>query len=255
MEGNFIILPKLKAMKSIYFLVFWFFFLSACGPKITTRVSAPNSPLNYQEEVIVYDLNQDIPESAVPLGTIKAGDTGFTTQNDYSKIIERLKEEARKNGANLIKINKHKNPDFWSSSHRIEATFYRCDSPLPPVDSATANNLLPDGSDFALLHFYRLLGVGAGVKYDVFLGDSLICRTRANWKKTIKITSTGLNTIWAKTESKTELPIKIEKGKEYYIRCGLEMGILIGRPSLNLITPSSGASEFKAVNYPKRSKK
>jgi hypothetical protein len=104
------------------------------------------------------------------------------------------------------------------------------------------------GSDYALLHIYRLNRMaGVVISYDLHLGDTVICRVTNKYKETIKIKKEGLNTLWARTESKTELPVDIQFGKEYYIRCSLKMGVAVGRPNMELVNNATGRKEFQAV--------
>ncbi len=63
----------------------------------------------------------------------------------------------------------------------------------------------------------------------------------------IKVTQKGLNTIWAKTEAKTELPIDVEFGREYYLRCTVGMGLMVGRPKLELVNNRTGKAEFNFI--------
>ncbi len=101
--------------------------------------------------------------------------------------------------------------------------------------------------DYALLHIYRFGGAGALVGYDIHLGDEVICRAKNKWKTTIEIRKYGHNMIWATTESKIELPINIEMGREYYVRCGIKMGIAVGRPTLDLVDNTTGKFEFDSI--------
>jgi hypothetical protein len=44
-----------------------------------------------------------------------------------------------------------------------------------------------------------------------------------------------------------DCPVNIECGKEYYIRCTLNMGVMVGRPDMVLVDPAAGKIEFDAV--------
>lgn len=101
--------------------------------------------------------------------------------------------------------------------------------------------------DYALLHIYRPAGAGALVGYDVLLGDEVICRSKNKWKTTLEIRDFGQNMLWASTESKVELPVNFEKGREYYVRCGIKMGIVVGRPTLELVSKKTGKPQFDAI--------
>lgn len=84
------------------------------------------------------------------------------------------------------------------------------------------------------------------VKFNLYLGDTVICKVRNNFKTTVHIKKDGLNTLWAKTESKSEVPIDIEFGKTYYLRCEVTMGALVGRPKLELVDNKTGKLEFES---------
>ena len=56
-------------------------------------------------------------------------------------------------------------------------------------------------------------------------------------------------------EAKSEIPIKIEFGKEYYIRCSVTMGALVGRPKLEIIDDTIGRREYNAMQQKKKTKK
>jgi hypothetical protein len=69
---------------------------------------------------------------------------------------------------------------------------------------------------------------------------------RNNFKTTLHITKEGLNTLWAKTEAKSEVPINVKKGRTYYLRCGISMGAFVGHPKLELMDNREGKLEFES---------
>ena len=102
--------------------------------------------------------------------------------------------------------------------------------------------------DCVLLHFYRPGSMmGAAISYNLYLDDEVIFRVKKKSKTTLKITSEGLKTFWAKTESRAELPVDVQLGQEYYIRCGLGMGAFVGRPRLEIVDNKTGKSEFAKI--------
>ncbi len=219
---------------------------SACSPKVATTITQTEKPLDYTEEVAVIPLSEAIPDGSRELGEIKIGDTGFSTNCSWEVVIEKAKEEARKAGGNAIKITEHKPPSvFGSSCHRITATIIKTDH---PEDLKFAVEEPISDADYATLNIYRYGGTGALVSYDLHLGDSTICRVKSKSKTSIQIKTEGLNTIWAKTEAKAELPIDIEMGKTYFIRCGIKMGFFVGQPSLELVDYKTGITEFESLN-------
>lgn len=104
---------------------------------------------------------------------------------------------------------------------------------------------------YALLHVYRGGGAGFLIDYDLHLGDTVICRVSAKSKTTIRIKKKVSDILWAKTEAKEELPITIEPGHAYYIRCGMTMGAFVGHPSIRLMDAKVGKAEFAGQKVPK----
>lgn len=239
-------------MRKINLLVIGFAFLfGACSPKITTQISKSYAPLEYKEDVKVLGLNDPIPGNSEDLGTVKISDTGFTTNCGYEAVVDAAKLEARKAGGNAIKLIDHIPPSIMGSTcHRISAKILKVSdfNSLPVIsqsDSLLAN------ADYALLHIYRFSGVGALVGFDLYLGDTVICRVKNNWRKTIRVKKDGLNTIWARTEVKEEIPVNIKIGKEYYIRCSITMGAFVGRPKLDLVSNETGKLEYESIKLDK----
>ena len=233
----------------LYWMLIWvcILVLASCAPRITTTISRSYQPLDYREEVIVLGLQDAVPAGAEELGRIKIGDTGFSTNCGWNVVIDKARLEARKVGGNAIKITEHIPPNVMvSTCDRISAIILKVNnfSPVPAkpaIDSALLN------AGYALLHVYRRNGTGFLVNFDLHLGDSVICRVSNKWKTTLHISKDGLNSLWARTESKVEVPVNIKFGKEYYLRCGVTMGAFVGRPKLELVDNQTGKAEFESV--------
>jgi hypothetical protein len=105
------------------------FFLCSCSPKIATSVQFNYASLNDQDNVLVYSKEESLPENAKIIGKTSIGDSGFTTNCDYDVMLEKAKNEARKKGANAIKITEHILPNYFGSScHRIKAQMLKIES-------------------------------------------------------------------------------------------------------------------------------
>jgi len=239
--------------KILLFLLGFFMIMSSCSPKISTSVSKKYASLDYREDVLFLGFQDAEPANAEQLGTVKIGDTGFTTDCGLETVIEKAKTEARKIGGNAIKLTKHTPPStLGSSCHRITANILRIDNPKEYQEKLLALNSVSIGDNYALLHVYRTGGPGALVSFDLHLGDKVICRVSNNWKETVKIDKDGLNTLWTRTETKTELPVNIKFGNEYYIRCSMGMGIFVGRPVLEIVNNQIGRIEFQSIAQKKK---
>ena len=90
--------------------------LNSCNPRVSTSISKTYPPIDYKQDVVVIGLNQPEPDNSEVLGQVKIGDTGFTTNCDFSTVVDKAKLEARKTGGNAIKIIEHKPPTAMGSS-------------------------------------------------------------------------------------------------------------------------------------------
>ena len=244
-------MKKLNVLITLLVLILF----GSCNPKISTSITKKYSPLDYKQEVVVIGLNQADPDDAELLGQIKLGDTGFTTNCSYDVVIDKAKLEARKIGGNVIKIVKHRLPNAMGSScHRIKAKILRIENTElllnlekeAKAETEEAEKILPD-VDYAILNIYRHSEIPI-ISYDLYLGDSVICRVKNNYKTTLYIKEDGLNVLWAETEIRAEIPISIKKGKTYYLRCGHTVGLYVGCPILELVDNKIGKTEFELLN-------
>jgi hypothetical protein len=107
--------------------------------------------------------------------------------------------------------------------------------------------------DCALLHIYRSGSmVGMMVSYHLHLDDEPLFRVKNKSKTTVMITEEGPGTLWARTESKTGIPIDIQLGQEYYIRCGVGMGAFVGRPTIEIVDNRTGKFEYDKISMKKK---
>lgn len=235
--------------KSAHVLIVLILILGACGPKVGMHLMKKYEPLHYDEIVQVYTLQESAPFNAEPLGTIKIGDSGFTTRCSLSDVVELARLEARKVGGNALKIIEHTEPNLGSSCHRITAEILR----VSPSDVIAEDDIysVPEEkstASYATLHVYRPKNyLGSAIGYQLHLGDSVVCKVKNNFKYTVQLTREELLEIWAKTESKESVMLNVKFGEEYYLRCGLGMGVMVGRPALDLIPGEQGKTEFAMV--------
>jgi len=102
-----------------------FFLLTACGPAAHIYVSSRYEPTPYDYDVVVYELNEQVPDNAHKVGEIHVGDSGVSTRCSYVDVKQELLLETRKVGGHAVKIYEHKLPNFWSTCHSIKAYVYR----------------------------------------------------------------------------------------------------------------------------------
>lgn len=100
-----------------------------CSPKLKSIILNPQPALQDDELVVVLRINDDQNIEGVLVGEVKATDGGFSSNCTYYENVINLKQLARQNGANVVKITQHKTPDKWSSCHRLLAKIYKVDKP------------------------------------------------------------------------------------------------------------------------------
>lgn len=241
----------MKYQAKLTLFIFSILFYS-CSPKISTSLKNSYAPIDYAEDIVVLGVDDHIPSDSEILGEIKIGDTGFSTNCDYNTVIELAKLEARKVGGNALKITDHKLPSIMGSScHRITAEILKV-ADIDKIAEIIQIEEVDPNVDYATLYIYRYGGMGALVGFDLHLGDKAICRVVNNFKTIIETKELGGNVIWAKTESKAELPVNLKAGGQYYIRCSIGMGAFVGRPKLELMDAKVGKSEFNSFNAKNR---
>ncbi len=234
-------------MKTLTPILFFLFLLSACAPKINTQVTKTYPTLSYNEEVKVFGLKTVLPSNVEVIGSVKIGYGGLGLKCSFEEALENAKIEARKIGGNAIKITEHLFPNMMTSvCHRIKVNILRInDFGSLNINEGIDSTLL--NADYAVLNIYRFGGQGAIINYDIHLGDSVICRVRNNTKQSVKVKTFGSQILWAATEARSEIPIVIEKGKAYFVRCHVGMGIMVGTPKLTLVNPEIGQEEFDGI--------
>jgi hypothetical protein len=81
--------------------------------------------LGESELVVVLDIADNQIIKGDKVGELKALDNGLSGNCSYHENIKNLKALARKAGANLVKITKHKPADSWSTCDRLWANIYK----------------------------------------------------------------------------------------------------------------------------------
>ncbi len=220
--------------------------LSSCNPKVSKTINKSYSAIPFDKEILILNINDSIPKYSEELGTVKIGDTGFTTKCTYEMVLALAKIEARGVGGNAIKITEHKMPTaLGSMCHRIKAQILL----IQDVEKyLLTEQLIHEEWNYSLLHIYRFSGQGFAVSYKLHLEDSLLTKVSNKFYDTVKVYKEGPQTIWARTESRDEVTIDFEFGKEYYLRCALGIGAFIGRPDLTVVNWKTGKGEFETFS-------
>lgn len=117
----------------------------------------------------------------------------------------------------------------------------------PKVSGNVSSESIPAvHPDYAVIYLFRT-GNFVQTPYDVHLGDKVVYRSRNKSKTVVKIDKPGTYEIWGKTETREGLTLDIEMGKDYYVKTYLHMGAAIYRPSIELVMPEMGKSEWNSI--------
>jgi hypothetical protein len=123
-----------------------------------------------------------------------------------------------------------------------------CSPKLAPLTQDSASAALPTGTPYALVHLYRPGKMtGFMIGYDVHVGDSVSYRARNGSQGEVRRLVPGPVKVWAKTEAREEITLDVQPGREYYVRCTIGAGAVVGRPHLQQVSVSQGRKESAGI--------
>jgi len=214
-------------------------------------------PLDAKADLLVVDVKHIPPDSCKLIGTLTVGDNLFTADCSYDNIMEDAKAATRKAGGNVLKITEVLPPDVKNSSYRIKANILYLKSIKKVIDELNAIQdsitrlKFPANPDYALLYMYRPETPDGYLRgFNIHNKDSVICRMNNNSKNVIKLYKKGKTILWAETETKDSVLIDAKFGEEYFLKCTLKMGVVMGRPDMELIPKEQGRFEYEHLGKP-----
>lgn len=234
--------------------------LISCSPRVHTSLQTKSPkimPLDSNALVLVVDTRHLPPDSSSLIGSLTINNTVFSTDCGYDELIKDAQKATRKAGGNILKITEVLDPDVRNSCYRIKANIMFCKNisqieakMLAREDSITKSKF-PNNPQYALLYVYRPeVQDGYLREYNIHLNDSIICRIKNNSKYQIKLYKKGVNALWAETEARDSVVLNVKFGEEYFLKCTLKMGVIIGRPDMELIPKEQGRYEYEHIGTP-----
>ena len=97
--------------------------MMSCNPKVAVDLMG-NYPARDPNQVLIYEQEDSVPGEATVVGKVKVTDSGMTIGSDclYGNMLALAVKKTAESGGNALHIDKHKNPDFVSSCHRVWGT-------------------------------------------------------------------------------------------------------------------------------------
>ena len=114
------------------------------------------------------------------------------------------------------------------------------------VNNTDIESIPAEHPDYAVVYIYRT-GNFVTTPYNVNLNDQAVYRSKNNTKTFIKIDKAGTYEIWGKTETREAITLNVEMGKEYYVKTFVHFGVTVWRPSIELVSPEVGRSEWMSI--------
>lgn len=222
--------------KSFYHILFSFFCVIFGGLAIPVNAQQNNVTPG---EIIVLDIKAHVPPTAVKLGSVKMGDA-MRFSCGYDKTLTSLKEKAAELNGNLIKLTRIKTPDFYSTCYRMWADVYQIKDTMGWAQERQVKNdslvksLIPEDANYALLYVYRPgNSYGYAINYNVHI-DTTEVKMKNGRGYFVRLPAEGPLTIWTRTERRKELTLDVKFGQVYFVRCAVQMGAIVGVPTMEL---------------------
>ncbi len=237
-----------KYVTSCFLLV-----LASCSPIVKTKLIKQADPLGEYATVVTLYPTQKSP-STDKIGTFRVGERGMTVGCTYDIILRMAQADARAKGANIVHIEKIKEPSGGSSCFTFLGSYYKTpdiyqfQDSLKAIEDAITREVFKDDSSYALVHVYRpRSSFGWAINYKLHQDEEEIFKIKNGTYETIRIDKPECYRFWASTETMTEIKLCIKGGEEYFLKCGVDLGAFIGRPRIILVDKSLGRSETEKL--------
>lgn len=112
---------KIKTLIGILIIVG----LSSCSPKITSSLINKQPALSLEDKVALLDEQHNLPDGTIKIGDLRFQDSGFSNDCSFNSLMNKARQEARKNGANVVKVIEKKKPDLWSTCYRLKIELHK----------------------------------------------------------------------------------------------------------------------------------
>jgi len=239
-------------MKRVYYLLLLSLPLYQCA-KTSTSTTAGFRANPLPDSVQVFSLQPDevVPDKSEFVREIVMGESLFSTNCGYKNLMNYANFTAKQSGTNLIHLTEIKRPAMGNGCYHITAKLYKNTDTSQLEKLATERKLenksrLPKDADYAIVHFYRPKNFeGAAVFYNIKMDDQgTIGKSSNGHHFEYKITNFGKHRFFGKTKKPDSVVLDIQKGQEYFVRCGVAKSTSIAIPDIYVIENYVGIREI-----------
>ena len=230
-------------MKRLFPAILFSLFVS-CSPKFYVD-QFKMGDLDGKGSFVFISGRDEIPESAQKLGTMIAPRYLTTTKKGtYDEVLRIAREQTKKSGGNAAFIGSHYLPDATHATHRIVVDMLQ----IPDSCSIHINKKDSTHPEYASVWLYRYSWLPS-CTYNVYIDEKCVYWSRGGTMTEVRFYESGQHEIWAKTEKRVSLPIKVEVGKDYYIETNVWSGVLVPNPLLFQVSEFAGREACAYMEY------
>ena len=111
--------------KSELFLCMAALLMTSCAPKVVTDMYTSKYAALSPDSVRVFLMGERVPKQTLAIGTVKVVDGGLAIKGSFERVLGMAVEATAKNGGNGLVITEHRQPDMYSTIHRVWGTMLR----------------------------------------------------------------------------------------------------------------------------------
>ena len=100
-------------------------------------------------------------------------------------------------------------------------------------------------SEKGVVYVYRPNSmIGGAVHYDVHAGENEVLCDLIRGGYCLYYAKPGELELWGKTESRSSITVDVKAGQEHFVKGGLSLGFIVGRPNFSLVDSAIGLKEI-----------
>lgn len=239
-------------MKRIFYLTALSLAFYQCAQKTaSTPAGFRADPLPDSIQIYAFQPEEDLPEKSEFVRDIQMGASLFSSNCGYKNLMNYAQFTARQSGANVIRFTEIRRPTMGNGCYHVTAKLYKNNDAAELAKIADQRKVanasrLPKDADYALVHFYRPKDFeGAAVFYNIKMDNKETVGKSTNGHQfEYKITTFGKHRFVGKTRKADNVVLDIQKGQEYFVRCGVTKGMDIAVPDMYVIENYVGIREI-----------